>query len=161
MSRISGAGGRSAIVFAWLVAVIVGFSLLIEPAMAGGNGAGNSHGNGNGGSNAGGNGKGNAGGNGKGNGNGSAGANAGSAKAEDPNAALGLRESGAIRSLEDAYTTAEHQFGGEVIDAALNLRSARMWTYDLRLVTDDGRVRTLSYDAATLALIAVDGRPAE
>jgi uncharacterized membrane protein YkoI len=56
---------------------------------------------------------------------------------------------------------AERAFGGEVIDATLELNAAGGWTYDLRLVADDGRVRTLSYDATTLALIAVDGEATE
>ena len=35
------------------------------------------------------------------------------------------------------------------------------WRYDLHLVTEDGRVRTLSYDAVTLSLLSVDGEPVE
>ena len=142
----------------WLTAMVIGLCLLLaNPVLAGGNG--NANGQGNAGNNAGGNGKSNAGGNGKG--HAGPNADAGTAGAEDSNTALGLRESGVIHSLTDAYTVAERQFGGEVIDATLEAGSGGAWTYDLRLVTDDGRVRTLSYDATTLALIAIDGKPAQ
>lgn len=129
---------------------------------AGGNGSNNAGGNGNAGanSNAGGNGKSNAGGNGK-SGNADGAVNDAASEIEDPNSALGLREAGRIHSLADAYSAAERQFGGEVIGATLALRNSKTWTYDLRLVTQDGRVRTLSYDATTLALLTVDGAPAE
>jgi uncharacterized membrane protein YkoI len=129
---------------------------------AGGNGSNNAGGNGNAGgnSNAGGNGKSNAGGNGKSS-NADGAVNDAASEIEDPNSALGLREAGRIHSLADAYSAAERQFGGEVIGATLALRNSKTWTYDLRLVTQDGRVRTLSYDATTLALLTVDGAPAE
>jgi uncharacterized membrane protein YkoI len=129
---------------------------------AGGNGSNNAGGNGNAGanSNAGGNGKSNAGGNGKSN-NAHGAVNDAASEVEDPNSALGLREAGRIHPLADAYSAAERQFGGEVIGATLALRDSKTWTYDLRLVTQDGRVRTLSYDATTLALLTIDGAPAE
>jgi hypothetical protein len=142
-----------------MTAMVIGLCLLLaNPVLAGGNGNANGQGNGNAGGNSGGNGKSNAGGNGKS--NAGANADAGTPDVPDSNTALGLRESGVIHSLTDAYAVAEGQFGGEVIDATLEPGSAGAWTYDLRLVTDDGRVRTLSYDATTLALIAVDGEPA-
>lgn len=161
------------------VASLVCLALLIQPAIAvggsGGNGNGGNNGNGNGGNNAGGNsnaggngnagGNSNAGGNGKsnagGNGVGRGGVNDTASEVDDPNSALGLREAGRIHPLADAYSAAERQFGGEVIGATLALHGSKTWTYDLRLVTQDGRVRTLSYDAATLALLTVDGVPAE
>jgi hypothetical protein len=158
-------------------------ALVIGPAFAGGhgsnnggsnnggsnNGGGNSGGSNNGGSNNGGGNNGgsnngasnNAGGNGKAKGQAHAASGDESSEAEDANAALGLREAGRIHPLADAYNAAEGQFGGKVIDATLALHGSRTWTYDLRLVTDDGRVRTLSYDATTLALLAVDGMPVE
>jgi len=139
--------------------MLLGSLLLAQPAFAGGSGTGNTHGNGGGSSNAGG--KSNAGGNGKSNSHGHAGVNSEAAELRDLNSALGLREAGMIRPLTDVYTEAERRFGGEVIDALLELRDARVWTYDLRLVTDDGWVRTLSYDATTLALIAIDGKPVQ
>jgi hypothetical protein len=128
------------------------------------NGGGNSGGSNNGGSNNGGSNNGasnNAGGNGKAKGQANAAPAGESSEPEDANAALGLREAGRIHPLADAYNLAEGQFGGKVIDATLALHGSRTWTYDLRLVTDDGRVRTLSYDATTLALLAVDGEPVE
>ena len=157
---------RAAGVLASVTAILVSLSILHEPVFAAGNGGANSNGNGsgnsggNGGGNAGNNGKGNSGGGGKGNNNSHAAANAPSEVAE-PASALGLREAGLIHPLADAYAAAERQFGGEVIDATLEQQNASAWRYDLRVVTDDGRVRTLSLDAATLALITVDGEPVE
>jgi hypothetical protein len=96
-----------------------------ESTQAGGNGNSNRQGNsGNGGSNAGGNGKSNVGGNGKGHAGGNSGANSAGSGVQDKNTALGLREAGAIHPLNDAYAAAEHQFGGEVIKASLELREA-------------------------------------
>lgn len=144
------------------MAMLLGFCLVANPALAGGNGNGNGQGNnGNGGSNAGGNGKGNAGGNGKGHAGGNSAAHGAGPGVQDENTALGLREAGAIHSLNEAYAVAERQFGGEVINASLELGEAGKWTYSLRLVTEDGRVRTLSYDATTLALLTIDGEPAQ
>jgi len=145
-----------------LLAMLLGLCLVATPVLAGGNGNGNGNGQGNGGNaggNAGGNGKSNAGGNGKSNAGGNSGANDSSSSVQDENTALGLREAGAIHPLSEAYATAEREFGGEVIDATLELGGAGGWIYDLRLVTDDGRVRTLSYDATTLALLTIDGKP--
>jgi hypothetical protein len=142
-----------------LLAMLVGLCLMASPVLAAGNGNAGGQGNsGNAGNNAGGNGKSNAGGNRKSNAGGNS-ANSGSG-VQDSNAALGLREAGRIHSLTDAYAVAERQFGGEVIDATLADNAAGGWTYELRLVTDDGRVRTLSYDATTLALLTIDGYPA-
>ena len=149
-------------VLALSTVLLIALSIQSDPSFAAGNGAANGNGNagGNGGGNAGGNGKGNPGGNGKSNNNGRAGGNTPSEIAE-PASALGLREAGVIHPLADAYAAAERQFGGEVIGATLEQQSASAWNYDLRVVTADGRVRMLSYDAATLALIAVDGEPVE
>jgi hypothetical protein len=124
----------------------------------GGSGGGNDGGNG-GGSNAGGNGKSNAGGNGKGKP-----ADAGAtAPADDgiSSSPLTLREAGAIRPLADVYSAAEEQFGGEVIDAKLMTDGRQGWTYDVRIVTDDGYVHDVSYNAVTLGLLAVDGELVE
>ena len=168
--RVPGASFGAPALLRVAVASLLCLVLLIQPAVAaggsghgsggsnnaGGNGSNNAGGN----SNAGGNGKSNAGGNGKSS-NANGAVNDAASEIEDPNAALGLREAGRIHSLADAYSAAERQFGGEVIDAALTMHDSKTWTYDLRLVTQDGRVRTLSYDATTLALLTVDGAPAE
>ncbi len=74
---------------------------------------------------------------------------------------LGLREAGVIRPLEDVYKAAEQQFDGEVLDAKLVGSTGQGWNYDLRVVTQDGHVRKVRYDAATLALRALDGKPVE
>jgi uncharacterized membrane protein YkoI len=74
---------------------------------------------------------------------------------------MSLRETGRIRSLGDVYKVAEQQLGGEVIDAKLVGTARQGWTYDLRVVTQDGHVREARYDAATLALRSLDGRPIE
>lgn len=127
----------------------------------GGNGGGNAGGNAGG--NSGGNAGGNAGGNGKGKGAGSA-ASAGAgapASGVEANSALGLREAGLIRSLDDVYKVAEEQLGARVLDAELVGSSLEGWNYDLRVVTEDGHVRKARYDAATLALRALDGQPIE
>ncbi|HET6620934.1 MAG TPA: hypothetical protein VFG64_13440 [Dongiaceae bacterium] len=175
--RVPGASFGASALLRVAVASFLCLALLIQPALAaGGSGHGNgsSNGNGNSGggnnaggngnaggnSNAGGNGKSNAGGNGKSS-NAHGAVNDAASEVEDPNSALGLREAGRIHPLADAYSAAERQFGGKVIDAVLALRDSKTWTYDLRLVTQDGRVRTLSYDATTLALLTIDGAPAE
>jgi hypothetical protein len=48
-----------------------------------------------------------------------------------------------------------------VIDAKLVGTDAQGWSYDLRVVTRDGHVRQARYDAATLALRSLDGRPVQ
>jgi len=109
-------------------------------------------------------------GNGNGNGSGSGGSGGGSAattgdgavpEIEDANSALDLREAGEIRSLNEVYKKAEQQLGGQVIDAKLVGSKRQGWNYDLRVVTQDGHVRKARYDAATLALRALDGQPVE
>jgi hypothetical protein len=133
----------------------------------GGNGGGGNGGGGNGGgggggnSNAGGNGKSNAGGNGKGKGASSAAAGSEEAAVEDTDSVLTLREAGLIRPLEDVYKVAEEQLDGRVLDAKLVGNLDQGWDYDLRVVTEDGVVHQARYDAATLALRAMDGQPVE
>jgi uncharacterized membrane protein YkoI len=56
---------------------------------------------------------------------------------------------------------AKQQLGGEVVDAKLVGTGAEGWSYDLRVVTSDGHVRQARYDAATLSLRSLDGRPVE
>jgi hypothetical protein len=139
---------------------------LSDPAFAGsGNGGGKGGGNGGGkgggnsGGNAGGN-SGNAGGNAGGKGKGK-GAGASAATGADEASALGLREAGLIRPLDELYDLAEEQLDGEVLDAKLVGNSVDGWDYDLRVVTEDGVVHMARYDAATLALQALDGQPVE
>lgn len=129
----------------------------------GGNGGGNAGGGGNGGGNGGDNAGGNAGGNGKGKGHNSPGAGgAGSPETGvEANSALGLREAGIIRSLPEVFKVAEEQLHGRVLDAELVGSTQEGWNYDLRVVTEDGQVRRARYDAATLALEALDGQPIE
>ena len=145
------------------------------PAFAGGNGNGGGNAGGNG--NAGGGGQGGPGGKGNAGGNSGANSNAGgngkgqpkgavsdttaAPEIETPNDALGLLESGRIHSLADVYRVAEQQFGGEVIAASLVAQGKQSWVYDLRIVTDDGYVRNVAYDATTLALISMIDEPAE
>jgi hypothetical protein len=145
-------------------------------AFAGGNSGGGS----NAGSNA--NGNGNAGGNGDGGGNANAGGNpgaksnaGGNGKSQTkgaapgeavpeiatPNSALGLLESGRIQSLTEVYRVAEQQFGGEIIAATLVSHGKKGWIYDLRIVTEDGYVRNVAYDASTLTLTSMIDDPAE
>lgn len=155
------------LVLAVLAAQVLPSLLWSAPASAAGNGGGNGGGGGGnsggggggnaGGGNAGGNGKSNAGGNGKGKP-----ADAGST-ADDgiSSSVLGLREAGAIRPLADVYSAAEQQFGGEVIGAKLMTDGRQGWTYDVRVVTEDGYVHDVSYNATTLGLLAVDGEPVE
>jgi len=168
MGHIAGALRGATTALSLSAAMLVSFSILPAPVFAGGNGVGNGNGNGseNGHGNAGGSGnpgnsgKGNPGGAGKSDNNGRTATDAVS-KIVEPASALSLRESGTIRPLSDAFIVAKRQFGGDVIDATLEIQDATTWTYDLRLITDDGRVRALSYDAATLVLITVDGVPVE
>jgi uncharacterized membrane protein YkoI len=121
---------------------------------AGGNGGANGNGSGNSGAN------GNAGGHGKSQGEGSA-SSAAASEAAAPNSALGLLESGRIQPLAELYRVAEQQFGGEVVDAKLVADGKQGWAYDLRVVTEDGYVRNVSYNASTLTLTSMNGAPAE
>lgn len=128
----------------------------------GGNAGGGNAGGNSGGSNAGGNGTSNAGGNGKGKGVANGPPSDASAPTDaEANSALGLREAGVIRPLEDVYSVAEEQLKGRVLDAELVGSSVHGWNYDLRVVTEDGHVRRARYDAATLSLQALDGQPIE
>ena len=126
-----------------------------SPAFAGGNGNGGGNAGGNSGAHS------NAGGNGKGQPKGAASDTTAPPEIETPNDALGLLESGRIHSLADVYRVAEQQFGGEVIAASLVAQGEQSWVYDLRIVTDDGYVRNVAYDATTLALISMIDDPAE
>ena len=74
---------------------------------------------------------------------------------------LSLRETGQIRPLGDLYSEAEKQLDGEVIEAKLVGTVEGAWTYDLRVVTNDGVVHQARYDAATLALRSLDGQPVQ
>jgi hypothetical protein len=56
---------------------------------------------------------------------------------------------------------AEKQLDGVVLDAKLVGNIHQGWNYDLRVVTEDGLVHQARYDAATLALRALDGQPVE
>jgi hypothetical protein len=154
-----------------------------EPAFAKGNGGGNGGGNsGNGGgsggggggnagagnNNAGGNGNSNAGaGNNNAGGNGKGkGASAAAGAAEDPasalpDTALELRTTGQIKPLAEVYQDAERRFGGKVVDARLVGDEASGWTYDVRVRTEDGYVRDVSYNATNLAVRSIDGQPVQ
>lgn len=123
----------------------------------GGNGGGNG-GGGHGGGNSGGNG--NAGGQGHGHGKGGAPGQAAPGGEIEADSALTLSESGAIKPLAEIYAAAEQQFGGRVIGAKLIAESAG-WTYDVRVVTEDGHVHSVSYDATTLSVTSLDGEPSE
>jgi hypothetical protein len=137
---------------------------------AGGNSGGNSNAGGNSGgnSNAGGNsgGNSNAGGNSDGNANsgGSANTNGSSApetEIADPSSVLSLREAGLIQPLDAVYDAAEQQLDCKVIDARLMVDDRQRLTYDLRIRTEDGRVRKARYDAGSLALLSLDDQPFE
>jgi hypothetical protein len=147
-----------------------------EPAFAKGGGNAGGNGGGNGGGNAGGNSGGNSGGNGNsnaGSGNNNAGGNgkgkgasAVASDAEDaasalPDTALELRINGQIKPLAEVYALAERQFDGKVVDAKLVGDEASGWTYDVRLVTEDGYLRDVSYNAANLAVLSIDGQPVQ
>jgi len=118
---------------------------------SGGNAGGNGGGSGNAGGNAGGNSgaHSNAGGNG-------AGAQAQPAAA-DPDIALGLRNAGRIKPLAEVYAAAERRFGGEVIDAKLVGDEAAGWNYDVRVVTEDGHLHEVTFRAANLTVVSIDG----
>src|SRR5688572_9259879 len=165
-TRLAGALLAAALIFGMTAGEII----LPQPwrstafAQGNANGHGNAGGNGdaNDNGNAGGNarGNGNAGGHGKSQGEGSA-ASAAASEAAAPNSALGLLESGRIQPLAEVYRVAEQQFGGEVVDARLVADGKQGWAYDLRVVTEDGYVRNVSYNASTLTLRSMNGAPAE
>jgi hypothetical protein len=173
-TRFAGALLAAALIFGMTADEIILPQPWSSPAFAQGNANGNAGGNGNGndngntGGNGGGSGNaggntganGNAGGHGKSQGEGSA-ASAAASEAAAPNSALGLLESGRIQPLAEVYRVAEQQFGGEVVDAKLVADGKQGWAYDLRVVTQDGYVRNVSYNASTLTLTSMNGAPAK
>jgi hypothetical protein len=120
---------------------------------SGGNGNGNSGGNGNG--NSGGNGNSNAGGNGNGNSGGNGNANSGAQShgssghdTGDHDRARHAVEQGRALPLATFVAKIERQYRGHVIDAALNERRGRL-VYELKMLSDGGRVFVVDVDAAT------------
>jgi uncharacterized membrane protein YkoI len=53
---------------------------------------------------------------------------------------------GARYSLDDAVALVKEQLGGRVLRAETSLREDRI-VYQIRIITDDGRVRTIDVDA--------------
>lgn len=70
-------------------------------------------------------------------------------------------EAGEIRPLRDILTAAEKAYGGRFIAAELERHDGR-WVYEIKLITADGRVAKLYYDAGSGALLRArikGGRP--
>ena len=61
-------------------------------------------------------------------------------------------ESGAIRSLGAVLSKVESEFTGEVVEVELERRGERM-VYEVEILTPQGNVLELVYDAATVELL--------
>ncbi len=73
-------------------------------------------------------------------------------------------ETGEIVPLDDILTSALLRFPGQVLRVELEpevSRGHKHWVYEIKLLTDDGHVLKLEYDAATNALLSVKGRPGD
>lgn len=67
-------------------------------------------------------------------------------------------EVGEIKPLRDILPEAEKTFGGQLIEAELERKDGRM-VYELKLLTVEGRILKVYYDARSGALLKSD-RPA-
>jgi uncharacterized membrane protein YkoI len=66
---------------------------------------------------------------------------------------------GEILTLEKILTAVEGSFKGQVVEVELEREDGR-WQYEIELLTAEGNVLELTYDAATARLLEVEGRGA-
>ena len=71
------------------------------------------------------------------------------------------RDAGEIVSLEKILAAVDARFTGQVVEVELERDDGR-WEYEVELLTRDGDVLELTFDAATARLLEVEGddRPA-
>ena len=61
-------------------------------------------------------------------------------------------EAGEIRPLRDSLAAAEAAFGGQFIEAELEHEDGR-WIYEIKLISAEGQLMRLDYDARNGALL--------
>ncbi len=70
-------------------------------------------------------------------------------------------EAGEVAPLQDLLERIREQFQGRVIKAELERESrggSKRWVYEIRVLTSEGNVLKLEYDAKTMELIRARGR---
>lgn len=77
--------------------------------------------------------------------------------ARDHDRARRAREAGEILPLTTVLTAVEREFTGKVIEVELERDDGR-WIYEVELLTEDGSVLELTYDAATGRFLDGEGR---
>lgn len=65
-------------------------------------------------------------------------------------------EAGEIASLRDVVTTCEADFSGRIVQADLS-RDFRGWVYNLKMLTPNGSILKMRYDALTKELVSARG----
>ncbi len=64
-------------------------------------------------------------------------------------------QAGEVRPLAGIVERVEADLGGRVVEVELE-REGRRWVYELKLVTDDGRMAEVEVDATTGAVLQVE-----
>jgi uncharacterized membrane protein YkoI len=67
-------------------------------------------------------------------------------------------EEGEARPIEEVLARVGATFPGRVLKVELERRRDRAWAYEVKLLTPEGDVLELEYDAATLELLKLEGR---
>ena len=67
---------------------------------------------------------------------------------------------GEILTLEKILAAVERSFKGQVVEVELEREDGR-WEYEIELLTSEGNVLELTYDAATARLLETEGRGVE
>lgn len=70
-------------------------------------------------------------------------------------------ESGEVVRLERLLTHIQKDFGGRILEVELereNHAGDLSWVYEAKVLTPDGRVLKLEYDASTMQLLKLTGR---
>jgi len=75
----------------------------------------------------------------------------------DHDRARAALQAGEILPLPAILERVRHEFLGEVLEVELEARHG-LWLYKVRLLTPDGQVLRLDYDAGTTDLVAAHGR---
>lgn len=70
----------------------------------------------------------------------------------DQDRARRAMEAGEIRPLRDILATAEAAYGGQFVEAELEHDDGR-WVYEIKLITADGKLARLKYDAGSGTLL--------
>jgi uncharacterized membrane protein YkoI len=82
------------------------------------------------------------------------------AAAETHDRAREALRAGEIRPLAEILAAATRDFAGEVVEVELE-RERDLWVYELKLLTPQGSVLKLEYDARAATLLRARGRDAD